>query len=158
VAKSRQQYDKAAKAVADRLVAQLKKEQEAATRAGQLDLAVALKQRIQEVTDGDLTDQVDHQTRSARDAGQAVGGAPNPRKAIVGLWTWNLLKIRFTPDGLATIQGVNLTGTWSVDKNGRSIRLSWGGQAGDLLDFLNPNTIQVTNGKGEKTIATRVVE
>ncbi len=75
VAKERTKYDAAAKKVTDKLAADLKKEMEKATRAGNLELALAVQAQIAEVASGTIVATVDEMGRD----GDLLGDGPGVR-------------------------------------------------------------------------------
>lgn len=73
VAKERMKYDAAAKKVTDKLAADLKKEMEKATRAGNLDLALAIQAQIADVARGTIVATVDEMGRDGDLLGDDAG-------------------------------------------------------------------------------------
>lgn len=79
VAKERTKYDAAAKKVTDKLAADLKKEMEKATKAGNLELALAAQAQIAEVANGSIVAMVDEMGRDGDLLGDLLGDGPGVR-------------------------------------------------------------------------------
>jgi hypothetical protein len=97
VAKERAKYDAAAKKLTDKLAADLKKEVEKATKAGNLKLALAVQAQLDEVAKGEVVAKVDGQAKSADLLGDGnVGGEI---KVIGKAFSFRGNRMTFNKDG-----------------------------------------------------------
>jgi len=136
VAKERVKYDAASKKVTDKLAADLKKEVEKATKAGNLKAALAVQAQLDEVTNGSVVAKVDEQAKDGDllgDKKDDIKGKFNEKqKDAIRLlcsskWVHGGQWVYFFKTDLSfTLVGTPRFGTYEISEDGATFIVKWG--------------------------------
>lgn len=173
IAKARQLYEDAAQKSSDKLLIVLKKSQETATKKGDLDTALAIKQKIESIQKGELIASVDEKAKSQAGVdllgSKIVTSVTNPEKYIIGTWTRADGRYSFgiQNDGTMNISWgtkpwkvgdkADAVGTWELFKHEGYVRLTYCGEYSDIALPLTTGDNKLVDNKikAETTISKK---